>query len=334
MDRLGSILLIALLIAVAGLLEGAETGIYRLSRLRLRLAVERGKWSALLLADVMRDSPGLLLSLLLGVNLVDYLTTGLVTGLFLDLGGSERRAELYTMVVTGPLLFVFANLIPKNVFLHGANRLTFFVAPLLYVCQKVFTWCGAVSLLKWVTELLGRLIGSPASSRAVIASSRGQQTDAILRDTREEGLLSDVQTAMLDRIADISSARLSMVMVPLDRVRTVNLHSNRAALLNELAQHALTRLPVWQNTPAEIIGFINTYDVLASGEEFTSLEKFLLPIRRLDADTSLTDAINILRREQLKIVLVSRRRGPREVPLGIVTMKDLVEELLGELSEW
>ncbi len=72
----------------------------------------------------------------------------------------------------------------------------------------------------------------------------------------------------------------------------------------------------------------------APGEEFTSLEKFLQPIRSLDADTSITEAINIMRREQCKIVLVTRRRGRRDVPLGIVTMKDLVEELLGELAEW
>ena len=334
MNRAGTILLIVWLIAVAGLLEGAETGIYRISRLRLRLAVERGQWSALLLADAMRDSPGLLLSLLLGVNLVDYLATSLVTGLFLDLGGTERRAELYTMVVAGPLLFVFANLIPKNVFLQGANRLTLFVAPLLYVSQKGFTWCGAVPLLKWVTHVFGRLVGAPAFSRAGIATGRGQQTGAILRDTREEGLLSEVQTAMLDRLATILSIRLSMVMVPLERVQSVNLDSDRAALLSQLAQRASTRLPVWRNTPTEIVGFIDVYDVLGTGEEFTSLEKFLVPIRSLDADTPVTDVINIMRREQLKIVLVTRRHGRREVPLGIVTMKDLVEELLGELAEW
>jgi CBS domain containing-hemolysin-like protein len=99
-------------------------------------------------------------------------------------------------------------------------------------------------------------------------------------------------------------------------------------------QKLAARLPVWQNTPSEIVGFIEVYDVLGSGEEFTSLEKFLLPIRSLDADTSITDAINIMRREQRRIVLVTRRRGGRDGPLGIVTMKDLVEELLGELAEW
>ena len=334
MSRLGSILLAVLIVMVAGLFSGAETGVYRLSRLRLRLGVEKGKWPALLLADVMRDSSGLLLSLLVGTNLAHYLATSLVTGVFLATVTSERAAELYTMAVAAPLLFVFSDLIPKNVFLHRADTLTFFVAPLLYVSHKILTGCGVVPLLRLMARFFARLIGSPISPKAAIASSRIHQVRAILRDTKEEGLLSDVQTEMVDRIANIPGVRLNMVMVPLDRVHTVEIHSDRATLLNELARRASTRLPVWQNTPTEIVGFINLYDVLGSGEEFTSLEKFLLPIRSLDADTSTMDAINLMRREQLKIVLATRQRGQRDVPLGIVTMKDLVEELLGELAEW
>lgn len=334
MNNLGSILLTILAVTAAGLFSGSETGVYRLSRLRLRLGVEKGKWSALLLADVMRDSSGLLLSLLVGTNLAHYIATGVVTGLFLRLVASERAAELYTMIVAAPLLFVFSDLIPKNVFLHRADTLTFWTAPLLYVTNKVFTWCGAVPLLKLMARFFARWFGSPVSSQVVLASSQSHQVRAILHDTKEEGLLSDVQTEMVDRIANIPGVRLSMVMVPLHQVHAVEVHSDRTTLLKELAQRASTRLPVWQNTPSEIVGFIEVYDVLGSGEEFTSLEKFLLPIRSLDADTSITDAINIMRQEQLKIVLVTRPRGRRDAPLGIVTMKDLVEELLGELVEW
>jgi putative hemolysin len=333
-SSLGSILLAILMAMAAGLYAGSETGIYRLSRLRLRLGVERGKWLAILLADVMRDSSGLLLSLLIGTSLAHYVATSLITALFLKEVGSERLAELYTMAVAAPLLFVFSELIPKNVFLYRADTLTFFVAPVLYVSHKIFLWCRIVPLLQMLSRFFARMVGSPISSRAAIGSGQSHQVKAILRDTREEGLLSDLQTEMIDRIANIPGVRLSMVMVPLTQVRAVEIHSDRATLLGEMARHASTRLPVWQNNPAEIVGFINVYDVLGSDEEFTSLEKFLKPIRSLDADTSITDAINIIRREQLKIVLVTRRRGKQDMPLGIVTMKDLVEELLGELSEW
>jgi putative hemolysin len=329
-----SILLTILMVLAAGLFAGAETGIYRLSRLRLRLGVETGRWRAMLLARTMQDSAGLLLSLLVGTNLAHYVATSLITGLFLGLVVSEHVAELYAMIVAAPLLFIFSELIPKNVFLHRANVLTSLVAPLLYASHKVFTWCGAVPLLKLMSRLFARLIGSPASPKALIASSQSHQVRAILRDTQEEGLLSDVQTQMVDRIADIPTVRLSTVMVALNLVHAVPLRTDRAALRKGLEKHTWTRLLVWENTPFEIVGFINVYEVLGTGEEFTDLRKFLLPLRSLDSDTSITEAINVMRREQLRIVLVTRPRGRREVPMGIVTMKDLVEELLGELAEW
>ncbi len=334
MSSAGSILLTILMVLAAGLFAGSETGIYRLSRLRLRLGVERGRWRSILLADVMQDSSGLLLSLLVGTNLAHYVAASLITGLFLGLVASERVAELYAMLVGAPLLFVFSELIPKNVFLHRANFLTSLVAPLLYASHKILTWCGVVPLLKLMARLFARLIGSPVSSQATIASSQSHQVRAILRDTQEEGILSDVQTQMVNRIANIPGVRLSTVMVPLNLVHAVEIRADRTALLKELEKHAWTRLLVWENTPFEVAGFINVYDVLGTGEEFTSLRKFLLPLRHLDGDTSITEAINIMRREQLRIVLVTRQRGRREIPMGIVTMKDLVEELLGELAEW
>jgi len=71
------------------------------------------------------------------------------------------------------------------------------------------------------------------------------------------------------------------------------------------------------------------------GQEFTDLRNFTKPIRRLPADITVSDAISIMQKENQKIVLVTRvSHVGREKPVGIVTMKDLVEELLGELAEW
>jgi len=92
---------------------------------------------------------------------------------------------------------------------------------------------------------------------------------------------------------------------------------------------------VWKDTPTNIVGFINVYDVLGRDHEFDDVKSFLVPIIRLAGNTPIIEAIDVMRRDELKIVLVMRtRRGGPDSPVGIVTMKDLVEELLGELVEW
>jgi CBS domain containing-hemolysin-like protein len=74
---------------------------------------------------------------------------------------------------------------------------------------------------------------------------------------------------------------------------------------------------------------------LCSTGQFSSLHGFVKPIRKLSAETTVSDAIKVMQSGNEKIVLVTKA-GPlgRENPVGIVTMKDLAEELLGELSEW
>jgi putative hemolysin len=330
-----TILTALLLVFLAGILEGAETGLYRLSRLRLRLGVERRQWSSILLSRAMANSSGLLLSLLVGTTLTHYVATSLTTGMFLRAMISEQAAEFYATLVMTPLLFLFSQLIPKNLFLHRADALTSLVSPLLYMNYAVLKWCGVIPLLQRISARFARLIGSDVRQERRIASSQGREVQALVRDTQEEGLLSSVQMEMMDRVVNIPRLRLSAVMVPLRWVQSMDLRSDRAALLNELGRQALTRLLVWQDTPGNIVGFVDIYDALGSDVAFESLEKFLRPIRRLDADTPVTQAIDVMRRERHKIVLVTAHtRTRQEVPVGIVTMKDLVEELIGELAEW
>jgi putative hemolysin len=192
-----------------------------------------------------------------------------------------------------------------------------------------------VPLLKFISALFARLAGLASSSKTVITSTQRHKVQAILQDTHEEGILSSVQSDIINRLVSISNVNIRSVMIPVNNVEMVNVDSDNSALLKKLDKCAFTRLPVVEGRPGIIIGFINIYDVLSSSKQFTDLRNFTKPIRKLDADTTVTDAINIMQRENQKIVLVTRAGlAGRERHLGIVTMKDLVEELIGELAEW
>jgi CBS domain containing-hemolysin-like protein len=320
-------------VILSGVFSGLETGIYRLSRLRLRLGAEKGDLKYVLLSRAMRDGSALLLTLLVANNLANYLATSSVTYLFLTVA-SDRTAELLATSLTAPLLFIFGESLPKNIFLYRADVLTPYLGPFLFVIHQALTWTGVVPLLRLISRGLARMVGAPVPPKRMMVSSQVHQVKTILRDTQEEGLLSHVQAEMLDRIVSITTLRLTNVMIPMPRVRAIPVQTDRTALLDELKKHTFTRLLVWRDDPLNVLGFVNVYDVLVSPDEFGSIEGFVKPARSLDADTLVTDAIEVMRREQVKMILVTRRRGARDVPVGIVTMKDLVEELMGELAEW
>jgi len=335
---INSILLILLLIfgvVFSGLFSGSETGIYQLSRLRLRFGIEKKRFSFVILGKVMHDSGALLISILIGTNLTCYLTTSVVTLLLLVKIENEHTVELFATLLTTPVLFIFAELIPKNLFFYRADFLMPYVAPVLFVFKKICTWCGIVPLLKIITHFFTRLTGSSATFRTTMTTIPQSHIRAILRDTQEEGVLSPVQTDIINRLSGISNLSIKSVMTDIGKTETVDMNSDNQCLLNKLGKSAFTRLPVYETAQTNIVGFINIYDCLTSAEKFTSLRDFTRPVRKLSADTTVSDAINIMQRENQKILLVVRAaHSGREKPVGIVTMKDLVEELLGELREW
>jgi len=334
-NRTVLILVAVFTIILSGLFAGAETGIYQLSRLRLRLGIEKKRWSFVILGRCLHDSPALLLSMLIGNNLTHYFVTSIITFLLLSKVEAAHTAELFATLITAPILFVFAELIPKNIFFYRADYLMSFFAPVLFAFHKVFSWCGVVPLLKFMSGIFARLTGAPVPSGTAITAVQRHHIRAIFTDIREEGVLSSVQTDIINRLVSISNVPIRSVMTPINKVQMVDVNSDNSALLSKLKKCAFTRLPVTDQRPANIVGFINIYDCLSSPEKFTDLHNFIKPIRKLDADTTVIDAINVMQSENQRIVLVTRiGHTGREKPIGIATMKDLVEELLGELAEW
>jgi putative hemolysin len=192
-----------------------------------------------------------------------------------------------------------------------------------------------VGLLKIISRIFAQLTGSPIATKTVITAVQRHHIRAIFQETQEEDLLSNVQTDMLSRVVRIPNISIRSVMTPINKVEMVDANFDKAALFNKLRKCAFARLPVYEGSAANIIGFINIYETLSSSEQFTNLHNFIKPIRKLAGEVTVSEAINIMRNENQKIVLVmSGGHSGREKPIGIVTMKDLVEELLGELAEW
>lgn len=329
------IVIAVFMVVLSGLFAGAETGIYQLSRLRLRLGIEKRRLLFVILGRTLHDSPALLISMLIATNLTHYLATSIVTFLLLSRLQAEHTAELFATLITAPMLFVCSELIPKNIFFYRADLLMPYVAPVLFVFHKLFSWSGIVPLLKFISTAFARLAAKTDSPKTAITTARRPHIEAIFHETREEGFLSPIQTDIINRLANISHLGIRAVMTPINKAQTVDVNSDISVLLNKLKKSTFTRLPAYDRRPENIVGFVNIYEALSSTERFTNLRDFIKPIRKLPADTIISDAINIMQSENQKIILVTKTANAgRERHIGILTMKDLVEELLGELAEW
>jgi CBS domain containing-hemolysin-like protein len=320
---------------LTGIFAGSETGMYQLSSLRLRLNIERKRISFILLGKAMKNKSALLLSMLIGTNLSHYIITSIVTFLFLKAVRSDHKAELLTTFVTAPVLFVFAEMLPKTIFYHRADILMPTFSPVLYIFHKVFCLSGFVGLLRLITNLLARLFGITIPSRTLISTTQKPHIKAIFNETEEEGFLSSVQRDIFNRLARIPDVNIGSILTSINKVESIDKYCDKASLLNKLGSSNYTRMPVFEHWKTNIVGWIDIFQTLATTDYFSDLSSFIKPIRKLKAETDIISAIKIMQKEKLRILLVTKvTLSGKEVPLGIVTMKDLAEEFLGELSEW
>jgi putative hemolysin len=331
------IVLILILIGVSGFFAGSETGVYRLSRFRLRLGVEQKLAFYSMLGDIIRDGQGLVLSVLIGNNLANYLATSTATYLLLSTTTSAHTAELYAILIMTPLLFVFVDIIPKSVYYYRSDTLMPRLAPLLWLCYKIFTLTGIVWLLKLISGILNRMLGLNAdSSKAIMATDR-HHINQIIQETRDEGILSLIQQDIMHRLVNAGGVSVRESMIRLSKVKMVELTTNRTALLGHLRDYPYRRLPVYDGPLTNIVGYIDIYESLGTGEDFESLHTLVKPIGQISSTMTVVEAVSTMRRENARISLAIQESGriTKERPkvLGIITLKDLVGELTGSLQK-
>lgn len=323
-------------VVLSGFFSGVETGIYRLSRFRLRLGIGQGKRTFRILGCVIHDSHGTVLTSLVGNNLANYGATSLITYILLSHAATQNSAELYAAAIMTPVLFVLADIIPKSLFYLHSDTVLPRLAIVLWFFHKLFTYTGIVPALKYISHFLSRLLGMGTDAADVITAGRKTQIKQIISETLDEGVVSAFQKDVMERTVDIPTMPVKAVMIPFSKIAMADVASGADELREVLRESSYTRLPVYSKSRSNVIGLINIYQVLGSEEQFDSLERFIEPIGMLLATTSVLDAITQMRKHNYKIMLVApdyehKRKGN---VMGIVTMKDLVEELTGELSPW
>lgn len=325
-------ILIMLLILLSAFFAGTETGIYRISRFRILVGCEKGKSLYKMLARVLQDGQGLILSLLLGNNLVNNLLASLVTFMFLQTMTDQYWAGIYATLILTPVLFIFGEIVPKNVFYHRADTLVPAMAWLNWFFYRLFTLSGAVWGLKGGCRLLSLVFRLKVDTAQAVDASRRHRVHQIIHETREEGLLSRTQKEMMSRLIDIPDRPVAEAMVKLRDVEMVGVDTDRDGLLRCLQTTCFTCLPVYRQSRNHILGYIHIYQVLGKMAPFLSLENELTDLPEIGRNTSIMEAINLLRSQRQRIALVVESGKKRKRPVGMITISDLVEELTGELN--
>ena len=309
--------------------SGTETGIYCLNRVRLHLRSSQNDLRALRLTELMKNPRELLITTLVGTNLADYFATIFFTAFLLRRALSHQYAEVAATLLLTPMILVFGGVVPKDWFQREADRLMYPLAEALAGCHRFVRWTGLMFLLDRLSRAIIRRIDPSGVTEETDVLPRAR-IRRLLSEGAAGGGLSEYQRATLDRVMNLSRVRLANVMIPLRRAATVPTSISRAELLRIARMAHFSRLPVYEHAPHDVIGFINVYDVLTDREE-RPIQSYVQSVTKLPATETVPKALLRMQRERQVMGIVVNQTGRS---LGLFTMKDLVEEIVGDLEAW
>ena len=152
-----------------------------------------------------------------------------------------------------------------------------------------------------------------------------------IREGVEEGIISSYQDMMARNIMKLGSIPIKKIMIPLKRTAMVS-HDTSAKQIKVFAKNVrFSRIPVFKGSKSNIIGVINLFDFLSVGTEKSTISDFLKDTECLNAETLIDDALVRMQKMKQRIAIVTNKDNES---IGIVTIKDLVEEIVGELMAW
>ncbi len=332
LSRYGFYAMAALGIAISFLASGIETGAYRLNRIRLRLRADAGDRRARTLLRLLGDLPGFIITILIVNNVGNYMVTAAVTSLVAAwMTAGDLELQLTATAIVTPVLYVFCEVLPKNVFAFAPGEPMCRLAHSIRGVYMALKLVGLVPALKGVSALVLRIAHGGNGGGPNPFHPR-QRLRAFLREGAAEGVITGYQNELVEKVLGLRERRVRQVMIPLRDVTAVPAGIDRDRFIDRLRQHSYSRLPVWESHKDRIVGIVHIRDVLGA-EYGTVVPRAVMAtdVVRLKPGASVSQALYRLQGRRAPMAVVEDDKGRA---LGIVTVKDLVEEIVGELPVW
>jgi putative hemolysin len=329
------ILLVLAVICIGGFFAAAEMALVSLREGQIRSLGRRGRRGQRA-ARLAQDPNRFLSSVQIGVTLATLLSGAFGAALladklanqFVHLGLTGNVATPVAIVVVTLIIslftLVFGELAPKRLALQRAERVSLFAGPVvdrLATVARPLVW-----LLSKCTNFVVRLVGGDP------AAARGVMTDEELRDlVAGHQALSADERHIVSEVFDAGKRQIREVLVPRTEVEFLPAAMPMADAAAVAEQARYSRFPVYQESYDDVIGFVHSRDLFAGSDgEAKRVGEVCRPVKFLPISKMVLSALSEMRKDKAHLAIVVDEYGGTA---GIVTLEDLVEELIGDIQD-
>lgn len=305
-----------------GFFSGSELALVSADKSKLRLAQQGGSKAAKIALRLVATPERFLSTTLLGTNLCNVTCSISVTLFLLNHYGpnSEKYALLFA-----PLNLIFGEMVPKSVYQYYANHLVRVLAPILTVISWILF--PVVWPLSQFTRFILRSLREQAKREPTLS-----RQDLEIMIEQGDAKMSDVQPmerTLLTRIFDLADSKVSNIMTPLVDVAALPLQATRKEAVEIFEEQAYSRVPIYDEHIYNMVGILWNTDLLFDHEKKSVAELMRKPYY-VPQDMPLDELLVSMKRRGEPMAAVVDEYG---AATGIVTVEDLLEEVVGEIRD-
>jgi gliding motility-associated protein GldE len=318
------LVVLGILLILSGFFSGSETALISLNKFRLRKLVEEKQKNALLLERMLKHPNKMLAAILVGNNLVNVAIAAIITSLSIDAFGSTG-VGIATGIAT-LLILIFGEVVPKSFATKNAEKLSLWSAKPVQITITIFS--PIVRLFTILTDAILKITGGEARYHFV-----SEEELKLLMDLgAEEGVIEEAEKEMIHGVFEFGETMVREIMTQRTDMNRVNVSKGFSEVLEFVIETGHSRIPVYEGNIDNIIGILYAKDLFQhmKDRETFDLRKAIRPAFFVPETKNLDDLFREMRAKKVQIAVVLDEYGGTS---GVVTLEDLLEEIVGEISD-
>ncbi len=315
---------LVILILLSGFFSGSETALMAINKLKLKHEAKKGRKSAIILEKILHRPDTLIGTILLGNNLVNVGASALATSVAIEIWGAEVGIIYATIIMTLALL-IFAEVTPKTFSAYHAEGTSYLVARPLKIIMLVFK--PMVTLITFITNGILKLMKVRIKPGAIFTED---ELKMMILLGEETGALGKEKIDMLQGVLDLREIIVKDVMVPRTEIFAIDIDDTFEEIKAKILQSPFSRIPVYRGNIEKIEGVLLVKDflkILAVGDK-PNIEELMSPSYFIPETKNIQEQLAAFQKKRVHMAVIIDEFGGVE---GLVTMEDLLEEIVGEI---
>ena len=303
-----------------------ETAYTAVSKVRLRTMADKGNKRAKKALWISDRFDKTLTTILIGNNIFHAAGASLTTLFLLEL--LDEKADDFSMVgtfVTALIVYLFAEMIPKSISKVHNETFSLSCAASMKFLVRVLSPISAVFTA--ISDFFARMFSTGEQSTVT-----EEEIISIIETIEDEGVLDPEKQALVNSAMEFRHKLAKDIMVPMDQVISVSSTTPKKELVEIIRTSPYSRIPVYEGHEKNVIGILpaNLYLSLNATGKPVVLRKILLKPYVFDQNTEITQLLQRMRLNKLHMVFITNEKRKK---IGLITMEDLLEELVGEIQD-